>query len=53
MAAPQNTVTRTLDPASPVWIPFVLNILLLAIIGGVTLYNHIDTPPVIHMPTKI
>jgi len=53
MAAPQNTVSRTLDPASPVWIPFVLNIGLLAIIGGIAVYNHIDTPPVIHVPTKI
>jgi len=40
----QNTVTRTIDPASPVWIPFALNLGLLAIIGGVALYNYIDTP---------
>ena len=52
MPAPQNTVSRTIDPASPVWIPFVLNISLLVIIGGVALYNHIDVPPVIHMPAK-
>ena len=42
--AQQNTVTRTLDPASPVWIPFVLNLSFLVIIGGVALYNYIDTP---------
>ena len=42
--AVQNTVTRTLDPASAVWIPFVLNLSFLAIIGGVALYNYIDTP---------
>jgi hypothetical protein len=39
-----NTVTRSFDPASPVWIPFVINIGFLAIIGGVALYNYIDTP---------
>lgn len=42
--AVQNTVTRTIDPASPVWLPFVLNLGILAIIGGVALYNYIDTP---------
>jgi len=42
--AVQNTVTRTINPASPVWIPFALNLGFLAIIGGVALYNYIDTP---------
>ena len=44
MPAAQNTVTRTIDPASPIWMPFLINIGFLAIIGGVALYNHIDTP---------
>lgn len=42
--AVKNTVTRTIDPASPVWIPFVFNLGLILIIGGVELYNYIDTP---------
>ena len=44
MTAVRNTVTRTIDPTSPVWAPFVINIGLLAIIGAVRLYNYIETP---------
>ena len=40
----QNTVKRKIDLASPVWIPFVINVAFLGIVGAIALYNHIETP---------
>ena len=44
MPASQNTVKRKIDVASPVWIPFAINMGFLAVIGGVALYNYIEVP---------
>ena len=49
----QNTVSRTLNPASPVWIPFAVNFGILLIAFGNYAYSYtpikstasIITPP--------
>jgi hypothetical protein len=42
----QNPVSRTIDPASPIWIPFAFNIGLLLLAFGYRVYNYKDSPSV-------
>jgi len=39
-----NTMTRSIDPDSPTWVPLVLNVILILVSGSVYIYNLPDEP---------
>ena len=47
-----NTMKRTVNPDSPIWIPLVANIMMLLAVGVVFIYNY-NEPPSITQMTKM
>ena len=45
----QNPVSRTINPASPIWIPFAFNVGLLLLAFGYRVYNYKASPSVTHL----
>ena len=38
-----NTMKRTIDPNSPIWVPILINFLFILITGSIAMYNMDDT----------
>jgi hypothetical protein len=51
--APVNTMKRTMSPDSPIWIPLLLNVILLFIGSVVYVYNYVEQPSITQMTRMI
>jgi hypothetical protein len=50
--SPVNTMKRTVNPDSPIWIPLLVNVILLFLAAVVYVYNYSE-PPTITQMTKM
>jgi hypothetical protein len=44
MSPKKNTVTREVSRESPIWVPVFINIALILLLGGYTIYNYRKGP---------
>lgn len=50
---PVNTMKRTVNPDSPIWVPLLVNVILLFIGSVVYVYNYVEQPSITQMTRMI